>query len=133
MTNDCVHVLSGRKDIFSGLYSTMQRERDKGGTFIERCKICGHTESYQRAEKFRKVISNSADGFRRDQLHNHWKDVLQPVNKDGRENKLYTETYGYNPISENPEKRAPKEQNVEADADIALSKKEPISGPVTGS
>ena len=124
MTNDCVHVLSGRKDIFSGLYSTMQRERDKGGTFIERCKICGHTESYQRAEKFRKVISNSADGFRRDQLHNHWKDVLQPTTKEGKENRLFSEMYGFNPLHPDKNKRSPKPQKVNDDVDVMLENKE---------
>lgn len=85
----------------------MERVRDKAGSFTETCRVCGHQERYQRSDVHRKVVTNAADGKRRDHLHHFWKDAIQPWNKDGTENRLYTEIYGHNPYS--PHKEVPKD------------------------
>lgn len=74
---------------------------------MERCKICGFERTTTKSTQYNKIKRNDAQGIRDQNMSQHWKDALQPVGPDGRENKLFTKEYGWNPHSQDP--RVPKE------------------------
>jgi hypothetical protein len=70
--------------------------------FLERCSLCAFEHRITKSLKHHKIRRNDAQGIRDQNMTDHWRDALQPLDMEGRENKLFTKTYGYNPSAENP-------------------------------
>ncbi len=89
----------------------MVRVKTTETSFTERCQFCMHEHTIQRSLTFRKVRRNDAQGVRDDNMSKHWRDALQPIGPDGRENKVFTKTYGYNPSAEDPRVKKDRQDN----------------------
>lgn len=77
-----------------GIYSSMETVSVTREHYHRKCKVCGKEESLPRAGKIFTGYSLSAEASRDAERRKYAKEILQPTDKRGKRNELFTHAYG---------------------------------------